>query len=127
MIEEVHLPHQMMVPGEAGTVHIVVGIELYLASPIQPLRARTSWRRAVISVKKGLPTMAWGLMQRVRPYSRFLSHPSSGGLTRLNFLISFLSRCLQWRLQEFCPGCSYSTLKKFRVISVYFGCFGMFR
>ena len=29
----------------------------------------------------------------------------------------------QWRLQEFCPGCSYSTLKKFRVISVYFRCF----
>ena len=27
----------------------------------------------------------------------------------------------QWRLQEFYPGCSYSTLKKFRVISRRFG------
>ena len=27
----------------------------------------------------------------------------------------------QWRLQEFYPGCSYSTLKKFRVISGRFG------
>ena len=33
----------------------------------------------------------------------------------------------QWRLQELCPGCSYSTLKKFRVISIYFGCFGKYR
>ena len=33
----------------------------------------------------------------------------------------------QWRLQEFCPGCSYSTLKKFRVISVYFRCFGKYQ
>ena len=34
---------------------------------------------------------------------------------------------LQWRLQEFCPGCSYSTLKKFWVIQVYFRCFGKYR
>ena len=33
----------------------------------------------------------------------------------------------QWRLQEFSPGCSYFTLKKFHVISVYFGCFGKHR
>ena len=34
---------------------------------------------------------------------------------------------IQWRLQEFCPGYSYFTLKKFRVISVYFKCFGTFQ
>ena len=33
----------------------------------------------------------------------------------------------QWRLQKFCSGCSYSTLKKFRVISVYFECFGKYQ
>ncbi|KAK7840627.1 hypothetical protein CFP56_016410 [Quercus suber] len=33
----------------------------------------------------------------------------------------------QWRLQEFCLGCFYSTLKKFRVISIYFECFRIFR
>ena len=33
----------------------------------------------------------------------------------------------QWWLQEFCLGCSYSTLKKFQVISVYFGCFDKYR
>ena len=30
-------------------------------------------------------------------------------------------------LYEFCPECSYSTLKKFWVISVYFGCFGKYQ
>ena len=34
---------------------------------------------------------------------------------------------IQWRLQEFYSGCSYSTLKKFRVILVYFGCFSKHR
>ena len=29
----------------------------------------------------------------------------------------------QWRLQKFSLGCSYFTLKKFQVISVYFGTF----
>ena len=57
MIEEVHLPYQMMVPGEVGTVHIIAGLELYLASPIHSLCARTSGRRAAIGVRKGLPTM----------------------------------------------------------------------
>ena len=33
----------------------------------------------------------------------------------------------QWRFQEFCSVYSYFTLKKFRVISVYFKCFGTFR
>ena len=32
----------------------------------------------------------------------------------------------QWRLQEFCLGCSYSTLKKFQVIPIYFKCFGKY-
>ena len=39
----------------------------------------------------------------------------------------FYFRFHQWRLQEFYPGYSYFTLKKFRVISVYFKCFGAFR
>ena len=33
----------------------------------------------------------------------------------------------QWKLQEFCPGYSYFTLKKFLIISVYFECFRTFR
>jgi len=61
--DEAHPPHQVIVPGEAGTVHIVAGPELHLVSPIQPLCVKTSGRRAVISVRTGLPTMAWGIMQ----------------------------------------------------------------
>ncbi|KAL0002033.1 hypothetical protein SO802_015814 [Lithocarpus litseifolius] len=51
--------------------------------------------------------------------------PTSANLCR--WRVPVASSSTQWQLQEFCPGCSYSTLKKFRVISVYFGCFETFR
>ena len=44
--------------------------------------------------------------------------------SNLNLTLRLLFCPNQWRLQEFCPRCSYSTLKKFRVISV---CFGKYR
>ena len=47
-----------MVLGEAGAVHIIVGLELHLVSPTQLLRAETDWIRVEINMRKGLPTMA---------------------------------------------------------------------
>jgi len=63
MKEGIHLPHRVMAQGEAGIAYIVIGLELHLVSPIQPLSTKTGWRRAVISMRKGLPTMAWGMMR----------------------------------------------------------------
>ena len=58
MIEGVHPSHQVMVLGEAGTIHIIVGLELHLVIPTQLLRAGTDWIRVEINMRKGLPTMA---------------------------------------------------------------------
>ena len=63
MKEGIHLPHRVMAQGEARIAYIVIGLELHPVSPIQPLRTKTGWRRVVISVRKGLPIIAWGIMQ----------------------------------------------------------------
>ena len=59
--------------------------------------------------------------------SRFVKNISKGlhyhSKSRI-FIIIFFFNTTQWRFQEFCPGCSYFTLKKFQVI---FGLFRMFR
>ena len=60
--EEAPLPYQVMVL-EAGTVGTIVDLELHLVNRIQFLRIRTSGRRAVMIMRKGLPAMAWGMMQ----------------------------------------------------------------
>ena len=62
VIEGVHPPHRVMVLGEVGTIHIIVGLELHLVSPTQLLRAGTDWIRVEINERKGLPTMAWETM-----------------------------------------------------------------
>nr|POE80994.1 hypothetical protein CFP56_44881 [Quercus suber] len=48
---------------ETGNVHIIVGLELHLVSPTQLLHVKIGWIKAVINMRKGLPTMAWEMMQ----------------------------------------------------------------
>ena len=60
---EALLPHQVMVLEEAGTVRTVAGLKLHLVSHIQLLRVRINGRKAVMTVRKGLRIMAWGMMQ----------------------------------------------------------------
>ena len=59
--------------------------------------------------------------------SRFMVNLGKNHWEVVKWIFRYLSgSSKQWRLQEFCPGCSYSTLKKFRVISVYFRCYSKY-
>ena len=54
VIEGVHLSHQVRVQGEAGIAYIGIGLELHLVSSIRLLHARTSWRKVITNVKRGI-------------------------------------------------------------------------
>ena len=60
---EASLPHQVMFLKEAGIVLTTAGQELDLVSPIQLLCVKIGRRRAIMTVRKRLPTTAWGMMQ----------------------------------------------------------------
>ena len=52
-----------MSQGEARIAHIVIGPELHLVSPTMRLQFGISWNRTETGVRRGLPTMAWGMIQ----------------------------------------------------------------
>ena len=52
MIEGARLPHQVRAQGGAVIAHTGLSLELHLASPIQLLHGRTSWRGAITNTKR---------------------------------------------------------------------------
>ena len=63
MIEGVHHHHQVMGQGKARIAQIAIGPELCLMSPTLRLHSRISLKRTEIGVRRGLPIVAWGMMQ----------------------------------------------------------------
>ena len=63
MIEGVHHHHQEMGQGKARIAQIAIGPKLCLVSPTLRLHSRISWKKIETGVRRGLPIVAWGMMQ----------------------------------------------------------------